>query len=361
LFARVVLMSGSALEPASIARDADTYARHLAKTINCPNFDNVVMVDCLRQKSVEDILRVDLMTPQHLTAFGPIVDGIVVPLEPRQLMLRRTGGETSSSSSTSGSGSSGSGSSSSSTPSQSSQQTFLLNSMASQRTVDLMFGVTRVETPFIFSGQEERHGIDLSRRERILRTLVRNLFDYHQQAILLTLINEYTDWNRPIEHPINLLDATADILGDALVVAPIVETGDLHTRWTSGAGTTGGGQSGHASGADNRPHKTFFYVFVYQSEDGNKLLHQRLGCMHGEELAYLFGAPLAVQLLGRPVGHFAANYSKPEVTLSEAVMTYWTNFAKYGAQAYFPYSRCTYVYAIYTMIYCKGEHNSLIL
>ncbi|CAG2119744.1 unnamed protein product, partial [Medioppia subpectinata] len=173
-------MSGSALEPASIARDADTYARHLAKTINCPNFDNVVMVDCLRQKSVEDILRVDLMTPQHLTAFGPIVDGIVVPLEPRQLMLRRTGGETSSSSSTSGSGSSGSGSSSSSTPSQSSQQTFLLNSMASQRTVDLMFGVTRVETPFIFSGQEERHGIDLSRRERILRTLVRNLFDYHQ-------------------------------------------------------------------------------------------------------------------------------------------------------------------------------------
>ncbi|CAG2169525.1 unnamed protein product, partial [Oppiella nova] len=30
LFARVVLMSGSALGPASIARDADTYARHLA-------------------------------------------------------------------------------------------------------------------------------------------------------------------------------------------------------------------------------------------------------------------------------------------------------------------------------------------
>lgn len=52
--------------------------------------------------------------------------------------------------------------------------------------------------------------------------------------------------------------------------------------------------------------------------------------MHGEELAYLFGAPLAVQLLGRSIGHFASNYSKPEVTLSEAVMTYWINFAKFG-------------------------------
>lgn len=54
--------------------------------------------------------------------------------------------------------------------------------MANINNVDLMFGVTRVESPFIFSATEERHGIDLSRRERILRTLVRNLFDYHQQV-----------------------------------------------------------------------------------------------------------------------------------------------------------------------------------
>jgi neuroligin len=174
-------MSGSALGPSAIARDADTYARHLAKAINCPNFvrndskktfafnlqlmpyicgnpssqDNVVMVDCLRQKSVDDILRVDLMTPQYLTAFGPIVDGIVVPSEPRQLMQSKTG---------------------------EGSQAYPINSMANLNNVDLMFGVTRVESPFIFSPTEERHGIDLTRRERILRTLVRNLFDYHQQV-----------------------------------------------------------------------------------------------------------------------------------------------------------------------------------
>ncbi len=80
---------------------------------------------------------------------------------------------------------------------------------------------------------------------------------------MLTLINEYTDWNRPIEHPINLLDATADILGDALVVAPIVETGDIHSKWTQQAShPTSSAQTQHS--ADSRPQKSFFYVFVYQ-------------------------------------------------------------------------------------------------
>ena len=60
LFSRVVLMSGSALSPWAIARDADTYARHLGKVLNCPNFDNVMMVDCLRSKPMDDLLNVDL-------------------------------------------------------------------------------------------------------------------------------------------------------------------------------------------------------------------------------------------------------------------------------------------------------------
>jgi hypothetical protein len=133
--------------------------------------DNVVMVDCLRQKSVDEILRVDLMAPQHLTAFGPIIDGIVVPSEPKQLMQSRT---------------------------VDSNHNFASNSMGNTNSYDLLFGVTRVEAPFIFSANEERHGIDLSRRDRILRTLVRNLFDYHQQVrhlylCYISLFKTYTN------------------------------------------------------------------------------------------------------------------------------------------------------------------------
>lgn len=45
----------------------------------------------------------------------------------------------------------------------------------------------------------------------------------------------------------------------------------------------------------------------------------------GEELAFVFGAPLA------PAGPFPShNYSVQEKLLSEAVMAYWTNFVKTG-------------------------------
>lgn len=60
LFSRVVLMSGSAMSPWAIARDSDTYARHLGKLLSCPTHDNVQMVECLRGKSVEDILSIEL-------------------------------------------------------------------------------------------------------------------------------------------------------------------------------------------------------------------------------------------------------------------------------------------------------------
>jgi len=45
----------------------------------------------------------------------------------------------------------------------------------------------------------------------------------------------------------------------------------------------------------------------------------------GEELAFIFGAPLAA------AGPFpSGNYTVQEKLLSEAVMAYWTNFVKTG-------------------------------
>ncbi|CAG2163518.1 unnamed protein product [Oppiella nova] len=129
-----------------------------------------------------------------------------------------------------------------------------------------------------------------------------------EYAILLTLINEYTDWTRPVEHPINLLDSLLDIMSDALVVAPVIETGDLHSRPLMPT------KPYHRLSSSARPQtrgKTFFYVFVHQSEEGSKF-HQRLGCAHGEELAYMFGAPLSQHLLGKSMAQFAQNYSRTE-------------------------------------------------
>ncbi|GIX81792.1 neuroligin-1 [Caerostris extrusa] len=90
-------------------------------------------------------------------------------------------------------------------------------------------------------------GIEEDRRDRLLRTLVRNLYNYHLQEIFLTVVNEYTDWSKPDQHPINILDATADAMGDALVVAPLIRTGNYHSKL-------------HKSSQKG----TFMYVFMYK-------------------------------------------------------------------------------------------------
>lgn len=263
LFHRAIMQSGSALSSWALAPNAISYAHELARKLGCPIQKSSELVDCMREKSVEDIMKVQLDVPEHLTSFGPTVDGTVIPKEPSILM------EDS-------------------------------NNLYGQ--YDLLFGVTRIESYFQFSSHEDKSGIEPDRRDRLLRTLVRNLFTYHLQEIFLTIVNEYTDWTKPVQHPINVLDGTADALGDALVVAPLIRTGNYHSHVQL---------------------KTYFYVFAYQSEEGN--YSQRMGCIHGEDLPYVFGAPLIGSL-----SYFNRNYTKSEMALSEAVMTYWTNFAKVG-------------------------------
>lgn len=124
------------------------------------------------------------------------------------------------------------------------------------------------------------------------------------QEILLTIINEYTDWTRPFFHPISLFDSLVDIFSDALVVAPVIQVGMLHSKSSKGS---------------------YFYSFTHQTENGD--YNGRLGCIHGQDLAYAFGAPL---VNGFELSWFTQNYTRAEVTLSENYIRFLTNFAKTG-------------------------------
>lgn len=50
-----------------------------------------------------------------------------------------------------------------------------------------------------------------------------------------------------------------------------------------------------------------------------------MGTVHGEDLPYVFGAPLVDGF-----SHFPRNYTRSEIALSEAVMIFWSNFARTG-------------------------------
>ena len=128
----------------------------------------------------------------------------------------------------------------------------------------LLFGVTKTESPFIFTESEEKSGIDSLRRDKILYSFIKNIIDYYQEVILLSVINEYTDWSSTSESPLARLDSLIDILSDGLIVSPIMKAGILQYRHQQRrlAETT------HANTRQVKTpglnSKTFFYVFDYQ-------------------------------------------------------------------------------------------------
>ncbi|XP_031769947.2 neuroligin-4, Y-linked-like isoform X2 [Galleria mellonella] len=309
LFHRAILLSGSALSSWAIVDDPVYYSLKLAKQMNCSipedlTKDHEVIVDCLREVSIEELLSVDISPPNFLTAFGPSVDGVVIKTDFAKdfLTMYSTGDFPSFG------------------PLNNMNANLNTHKKRSdsgrrlfQNKYDLLFGVVTSEALWKFSAHDIQNGIEPEKRDRMLRTYVRNSYTYHLSEIFYTIVNEYTDWERT--NPINTRDATVAALSDAQYVAPLVQSGDLLS----------GGPKPVLNDEDGprRPTKTFFYVFDYQTKDG--FYPQRMGASHGEELPYVFGAPLVDGF-----SHFPQNYTKSEVALSESIMLFIANFARTG-------------------------------
>ncbi|XP_028035892.1 neuroligin-4, Y-linked-like isoform X1 [Bombyx mandarina] len=311
LFHRAILLSGSALSSWAIVDDPVYYSLKLAKHINCTvpedlSKDHEVIVDCLREASIRDLLAADISPPNYLTAFGPSVDGVVIKTDFGKdfLTMYSTGDFPSFG------------------PLNNMNFNFNIHKKRSdsgrrlfQNKYDLLFGVVTSEALWKFSAGDVQNGIEPDKRDRMLRTYVRNSYTYHLSEIFYTIVNEYTDWERTVESPTNTRDATVAALSDAQYVAPIVQSGDLLSGGPKPAPNDDEGPG--------RPTKTYFYVFDYQTKDG--YYPQRLGAVHGEELPYVFGAPAVDGF-----GHFPQNYTKSELALSESIMMFLANFAKTG-------------------------------
>ncbi|KOB68129.1 Neuroligin-3, partial [Operophtera brumata] len=288
LFHRAILLSGSALSSWALVEDPVSFAVQMAKQSNCTLPEDIVkdhelIVDCLREVSLEELMSADISTPSYLTAFGPSVDGVVVKTDYAKELLtffipNDLQGFTSVS-----------GVNNFKADKRSGDRTFGIR--GGQNKYDLLFGVVTSEALWKFSAQDIQNGFEGERRDRIIRTYVRNAYTYHLSEIFFTIVNEYTDWERTVQY-----------------VAPLVQTGDF--------------LSVAKSSPESGP-KTFFYVFDYQTKDGD--YPQRMGSVHGEELPYLFGAPLV-----DGIGHFPKNYTKSEVALAEAFILYIANFIRTG-------------------------------
>ncbi|ENN77160.1 hypothetical protein YQE_06299, partial [Dendroctonus ponderosae] len=246
LFHRAILMSGSALSPWALVKEPSRYAALVAIHANCsPELPHAHLLKCLREKPIEALLSTPVIAPEFSFAFGPSVDGVVIDTGEPQ------GGESPHYSDYEG------GASNSGKPSKGEPQNAIniLNSVLLRKSVisklsryDLLLGVVKAEAYFAFNGEDVQYGIEADRRTKILRTFVKNTYSYHLSEILATIVNEYTDWERPVQHPINIRDETLEALSDAQFVAPVVHTADLHS-------------------AEHR--NSYLYVFDYQTKFGD--------------------------------------------------------------------------------------------
>lgn len=138
------------------------------------------MIDCFRSVKIGQLIgEYKDVAPEHLTAFGPIIDSIVVPFDPIYLYHTefynwliptdnkyvKTDNETDNIA-----------------QHYSSFAAIAADPLSLARSYDLLLGITDADTPCLFSDQESMNGVDSDRHDRILRTLVRNLYDYHQQV-----------------------------------------------------------------------------------------------------------------------------------------------------------------------------------
>ena len=206
----------------------------------------------------------------HSIAFGPIVDGVLIPSRPlKDVMTARFGD------------------------------------------FDVMLGVTQSEALHMFPADIVNSGLQTGEQEAILRKYLSSVYGKGTADDLLArTLNEYVAYP---DVTVSARDANGgrlrnrdvlfEVFTDAKVVAPAIMTAVLHSR--------------------ANPGHTFLYKFEHVTEGG--FYGRDFGCVHGEDIPYLLGMPLSGGSF-----HLRFNYTRREKVLSEIMMNYLQNFALFG-------------------------------
>nr|XP_021485164.1 neuroligin-4, Y-linked-like [Meriones unguiculatus] len=343
LFQKAIIQSGTALSSWAVNYQPAVYARMLGARVGCggdvmsatplpdaaatpPRMSSshdlpsasAALVACLRRRGARELTRaagsVPASSPFHV-AFGPVIDGDVVPDDPQILM----------------------------------EQGEFLN-------YDILLGVNQAEGvaladpahpdslgDIMADGEEE---VSAAGFELAVAAFVDALYGYPggdvgvagwsggaggDSALRETARFMYTDWAEREGGAGSRRRALAAMMTDHQWAAPAVATADLHARYGSA---------------------TYFYAFAHPCRgDAHPAWAAEAGAAHGDELPFVFGVPMLVLAaagdgsVGGVGGEgatgtdvaaataaalFPCNFTRNDVMLSAVVMTYWTNFAKTG-------------------------------
>ena len=155
-------------------------------------------------------------------------------------------------------------------------------------------------------------GCNSTDRISIIKQLVQTIFDDSiNMRIVDVLAHQYKDHRRPNE-PDAVAAQLLQLFADSYIVAPLIKTANIQAN-------------------RGRNNAVFFYLFDY----GNSPIGNYSGVdqtrsdpvsLPGDELAYVFGAPLISNL--PPFSN--RRFNEEQVEMSKKMMTYWSNFVKNG-------------------------------
>ncbi|XP_030636753.1 neuroligin-2a isoform X3 [Chanos chanos] len=231
LFQRAIAQSGSAISSWSINYQPLKYTKVLARKVGCTYGETADLVDCLRRKSFRELVDQDIQPARYHIAFGPVVDGDVVPDDPEILM----------------------------------QQGEFLN-------YDLLIGVNQGEgLKFVDDGgSESEEGISAAAFDYTISNFVDNLYGYPEGKDILreTIKFMYTDWADRDNGEMRRKTLLA-LFTDHQWVAPAVATAKLHAEYQS---------------------PVYFYTFYHHCQTETR--PEWADAAHGDEIPYVFGVPM---------------------------------------------------------------------
>ncbi|XP_057697056.1 neuroligin-1 isoform X3 [Corythoichthys intestinalis] len=230
LFQRAITQSGTALSSWAVSFQPAKYARMLARKVGCNLEDTVELVMCLQRKHYKELVNQDIQPARYHIAFGPVIDGDVIPDDPQILM----------------------------------EQGEFLN-------YDIMLGVNQGEgLKFVELIVDNENGVQANDFDYAVSSFVDDLYGYPEGKDILreTIKFMYTDW-ADRHNPETRRKTLLALFTDHQWVAPAVATADLHSSFGS---------------------PTYFYAFYHHCQ--TEQVPPWADASHGDEIPYVFGLPM---------------------------------------------------------------------
>uniref|UniRef100_A0A3Q3IKC5 Carboxylesterase type B domain-containing protein n=1 Tax=Monopterus albus TaxID=43700 RepID=A0A3Q3IKC5_MONAL len=230
LFQKAIIQSGTALSSWAVNYQPAKYTRALAEKVGCNMLDTTDLVECLQNKNYKELIEQYITPAKYHIAFGPVIDGDVIPDDPQILM----------------------------------EQGEFLN-------YDIMLGVNQGEGfKFVDGIVDSEDGVSANDFDFAVSDFVDHLYGYPEGKDTLreTIKFMYTDWADK-ENPETRRKTLVALFTDHQWVAPAVATADLHAQYGS---------------------PTYFYAFYHHCQSDMK--PSWADSAHGDEVPYVFGIPM---------------------------------------------------------------------